>query len=113
MVRHRFAVWDKEDGFGTECGDVALERDRLAARGLAIRWTPARYSLEYDLETGSDWVTTRLQVESRGEGWRRSLDLRRSPSGTWSIESRAEGSVDLPPPGGDVTTITASTRATP
>jgi len=102
MGRHRFVVWEKEGKLGTESVDVSLETDRLMARGVAIGLEPLPYQLEFTLETGSNWVTTRLQVESRGEGWRRAIDLRRLANGVWSAGRRAYGQVVLPPPGGDV-----------
>jgi hypothetical protein len=44
----------------------------------------------------------RITVKTRGEGWRRKLDLRRTRAGKWSIRASATGSVVLPAPGGDV-----------
>jgi hypothetical protein len=44
-------------------------------------------------------------VTTRGEGWRRTLDLRRSGSGGWTIEAQAHGNVHLPAPGGDPTDV--------
>jgi hypothetical protein len=38
---------------------------------------------------------------SRGQGWRRELDLRRDEHGAWSIDAIEDGTVDLPPAGGD------------
>jgi hypothetical protein len=100
-VRRRFAVWDKDDRFGSEAVEVTLLADRLQASGVQIGFTPLPYRLDFTLDTGAGWVTERLAVQSHGEGWRRMLDLRRSAAGEWSIETSAEGDVDLPPPGGD------------
>jgi uncharacterized protein len=69
--------------FGAEFAAARIDGDRLAARGVAIGSTPAVYRLDYELETGPGFVTVRLAVTARGEGWKRSLDLRRAPSGTW------------------------------
>jgi hypothetical protein len=44
-----------------------------------------------------------LLVTTRGEGWSRKLDLRRTRAGRWSVRTSTSGAVDLPPPGGDVT----------
>jgi hypothetical protein len=63
--------------------DVRLDRDSLAAQGVAIGAAPSSYRLDYELETASGFVTARLRVTSRGDGWRRSLDLRRAASGVW------------------------------
>ena len=50
-------------------------------------------------------MTARLHVTSRGEGWRRALDLRRDDNTGWSIDAEEEGDVDLPPAGGDTARI--------
>ncbi len=53
----------------------------------------------------ADFVTWRFRVTSRGEGWRRELDLRRDAGGNWSIATREEGQVELSPAGGDTTRL--------
>src|SRR5256885_9243091 len=75
--------------------------DRLSAEGVAIGTQPVPYRLDYQLEIAPGFVTSRLRVTSRGEGWRRSLDLRRSDAGVWTIIAGADGKVDLAPAGGD------------
>jgi hypothetical protein len=52
------------------------------------------------LETSHGYLTARLWVTSRGEAWRRTLDLRRDTSGVWMIGAEEEGVVDLPSAGG-------------
>ena len=108
MTAQRFVVWDKADRYGTEYADVSLEGDRMSATGTAIGWDPLAYVMEYDLATGVDWVTSRLRVRSRGAGWHRSLDLRRSADGGWSVKANVEGDADLLPSGGDVVAIDAA-----
>jgi hypothetical protein len=103
-TRRRVIAWDKEDGYGVEYADIALSADRLTARGVAIGWDPEPYRLEFTLETGPRWVSRRLEVSTHGDGWTRTLDLRRSDSG-WRVDASAEGEVDLEPPGGDATTF--------
>ena len=107
-TRHRTVVWDKENGYGTEFADVELGSDRLAAVGVAIGWDPLAYRLEYSLETGAGWVTTRLRVSSHGDGWGRTLDLRRAEAGVWTIAASADGDLDLEPPGGDTQSVAAA-----
>jgi hypothetical protein len=101
-VRRRFVVWDKEDRYGSEAVEATLLADRLQASGVQVGFAPLPYRLDFTLDTGAGWVTERLAVTSRGESWSRTLDLRRSAAGEWSIEASAEGDVDLPAPGGDV-----------
>src|SRR5712691_10642677 len=103
----RAIAWVKEDG-GAEFADVLIASglgpaDRLTASGMAIGSKPMGYRLDYKLETKSEFITSGLLVVARGEGWRRRLDLRRLRSGTWSARTKAEGDVDQPAPGGDMT----------
>ena len=49
----------------------------------------------------ADFITSGLLVTTKGQGWSRNLDLRRSPSGGWTIRTESEGFLALPEPGGD------------
>ena len=73
---------------------MVLEHDRLTATGVAIGSEPESYRLDYRLETVAGFVTSRMNVTSRGQGWTRSLDLRRSTSGMWTATSDAD--IELP-----------------
>jgi hypothetical protein len=90
-VRSRRVGWSKAEPFGAEFAEVQIESDRLTARGVAIGSTPALYRLDYELETGPRFVTVRLVVTARGDGWMRSLDLRRAPSGVWQETWKEDG----------------------
>jgi hypothetical protein len=96
----RRLAWIKEQRYGLEFADVRLSRQRLAATGVAIGAEPLPYRLDYRLETRRGFLTARLRVTTRGEGWQRALDLRRSPAGSWSVEAQAAGEAPLSPPGG-------------
>jgi len=85
----RCVAWSKADPFGAEFAEVRVDGDVLAARGVAIGSAPFPYRLDYELETASAFVTSRLLVTARGTGWVRSLDLRRASSGVWK-ETRTE-----------------------
>ncbi|GAA2576575.1 putative glycolipid-binding domain-containing protein [Actinomadura fulvescens] len=99
-------VWVKPEG--AELAEVDLGEGRLRATGSAIGGDPLPYRLEYELTTGERWVTARLLVEASGDGWRRSLELVNRPEGEWTVNAKAEGRVDLPPPGGDATALTGA-----
>jgi hypothetical protein len=101
----RSAAWRKDDPFGVEFAELALAPQSLSAVGVAIGLEPVPYRLDYSLQTSAGYVTTRLHAASRGEGWRRTLDLRREPDGTWRADADEDGLVDLPPAGGDPTTL--------
>ena len=97
----RAAAWVKDDPFGVEFAEIAIDDEHLTASGVAVGAAPLPYRLDYHLETATRFVTARVRVTSRGEGWRRELDLRRDDDGVWSVDADEEGAVDLPPPGGD------------
>lgn len=92
MHRSRTVLWAKDDPYGSELADVTYSDGRLSCTGVALGVEGRRdtegepYRLEYQLETGADFVTTRLAVTIRGNGWTRSLDLRRTEWGAWSGE---------------------------
>jgi hypothetical protein len=90
-ARSRCLGWSKAQPFGAEFAEVRLENDHLAARGVAIGSSPAPYRLDYELETGPGFVSVRLVATASGEGWMRSLDLRRAPSGTWQEAWKEDG----------------------
>jgi uncharacterized protein len=94
-------AWVKDDPFGVEFAELDLGPNYLTARGVAIASEPIPYRLDYTLETGQDFVTSRLHVVSRGEGWRRSIELERDDRGIWKLGAEEAGAVELPAPGGD------------
>jgi uncharacterized protein len=98
----RAVIWTKQDPFGVEFADIALESDHLSAAGVAIGSAPVPYRLDYELETTAGFITTRLRVAATGQGWRRELDLRRDDAGSWTASATMKGELDLPPPGGSV-----------
>jgi uncharacterized protein len=97
----RAAAWVKDDPFGVEFAEIDIGDERMSASGVAIGSAPHPYRLDYRLETHPGFATARLHAISRGEGWRRELDLRRDADGIWSIAVDEEGHVDLPRAGGD------------
>lgn len=104
----RALAWVKDDPFGVEFADIDLAPRQLTAEGVAIAAAPVPYRLDYALETAPGFLTVRLQVRSRGDGWSRTLDLRRDPAGRWSVDVEEHGHVDLPAPGGDPATFAAA-----
>lgn len=92
----RRIAWSKDDPLGTEFVEVRLGPDDLAARGVAIGSAPVPYRLDYELETVARFVTARFAATVRGDGWMRSLDLVRDPSGAWKETAQEVG--DRPAP---------------
>jgi hypothetical protein len=104
-MARRSIVWVKEEPPGAEFADVTIERARLKASGTAIGSAPLGYRLDYWLLTEAKYVTTGLVVISRGEGWRRRLDLRRLKSGRWTARTSVRGAASLPAPGGGMDSV--------
>lgn len=107
-------LWSKDDPVGIELVDIVFGDTTLTATGLAIgtftRRTGAAeerapYRADYRLTTLERYVTSRLVVRTHGEGWYRTLDLRRLADGMWQCTSETVGDVDLPPPGGDLAVL--------
>jgi hypothetical protein len=98
----RMLVWRGLDAWRAELAEVDLAPDRLSARGVQIGVEPVPYRLEYELATGEAFVTRRLQVQARGAGWRRRIDLTRDAQGSWHCDPQADGDpdIELAPPGG-------------
>jgi uncharacterized protein len=101
----RTVAWTKDDPPGSEWCRVELQSDSLRGRGIAIGFVPVPYRFDYELETTTGWVTTRLVATTEGEGWSRRLELNRSADGTWTAATDAEGDLPGDPPGCDVTTL--------
>ena len=95
-LKRRAVAWIKADPFGVEFAEIDLARNDLSARGVAIAGGPVSYRLDYTLETAADFVTSRLHVVSRGERWRRSIELLRDGQGIWTLRTEEEGSVICP-----------------
>jgi uncharacterized protein len=97
----RAIAWVKERALGLEFADISLHARQMTASGVAVGTSPLAYRLDYKLETTDEFITSSFMVTSHGDGWSRTLYLRRASSGTWSAQATSEGTVDLPAPGGD------------
>lgn len=86
------------------CAVKLYDRD-LSADGTAIAVAPLPYELVYELETRDGYVTSHVQAVAMGDGWQRVLQLEQSAAGDWRARVSAKGDVDLPPPGGDMSTL--------
>jgi uncharacterized protein len=77
-------VWRGLEEWLAESCEVALAGDRLHARGVQLGAEPHPYRADYELTTGPDWVTERLQVTARDAAGERSLELVRAADGSWT-----------------------------
>jgi len=84
----RTLAWNGPDPVRVEAASAVLGAESLTARGASIT---ADYTVDWVLQTGPGWVTRRLSVRARGDGWARSLELGRAEGGIWSAVRRPAG----------------------
>ncbi|MEU3063373.1 putative glycolipid-binding domain-containing protein [Streptomyces subrutilus] len=103
MIERHVPTWEVTASGGLETAWVEIGRSPagpagLRARGRAVGTDPEPYWLSYALETGEDLATRRLTVRVEDACRVRELDLRRSPSGRWTVDGRPrpdlEGALD-------------------
>jgi uncharacterized protein len=75
-------LWMKDDPLGMEHAQVDIGADGMVATSTALGTTPLPYRLDLELRVGADWVTRRLALTARGDGWTRSLVLERETAWT-------------------------------
>ncbi|MFE5804862.1 putative glycolipid-binding domain-containing protein [Streptomyces sp. NPDC056491] len=79
------------EGYATAWAE--LTGRRLTARGRAVGLVPEPYRVTYELDTGDDFVTSRLRVTADLGGRTRSLDLR-NDAGRWSVDGTHRPDLD-------------------
>ncbi len=108
MALERVLTWRGLDTQRMELAEVRLGAEGLSARGVQIGTAgvaqgespgeavdvPGRYRLEYELRTDPDLVTVSIAIAARGEGGGHSLDLRRSPDGSWAAGGEPVPGID-------------------
>lgn len=99
--KHRVVAWLKAEPPGAEVAEVDLEPDRLAAIGTAIGSDPEPYRLDYELATGSGFVTRYVRVSATGADWIRTVNLQHDGCGNWTCAAGQTGNLQLPDAGGD------------
>ena len=93
MTGDRLVAWRGPDPHRVDVAAVRLGSDHLSAHGTS---TTLDHTTEYRLHTDTGWVTRRLDVRTRGDGWARALLLERSADGVWSAHRTGEGAADPP-----------------
>jgi len=107
-ARQRTVMWSGLDDLRLEACAVSLGADRLSAHGTQLGTAPVPYRLDYRLETLTDFVTSELTVNARGEGWERSLELRHDGRGGWSCQAGGHGAESLESAGGELDDLQAA-----
>ncbi|MEH1099121.1 putative glycolipid-binding domain-containing protein [Micromonospora sp. CPCC 205561] len=84
--------WTRTDTAGAE--HALLDDSRgLTARGTMTAVDPIPYTCRYHLATDPQWVATRVEVETEGSGWLRSVRLERLGDG-WRVTTSEQGDLD-------------------
>jgi uncharacterized protein len=83
-------VWRGLEEWLAEACEVTLSGDRLHARGVQLGAEPHPYRVDYELATGPNWVTERLEVACS----ERSLELVRAADGTWTADGEPQPHVE-------------------
>lgn len=99
-TRSRLMLWRGLDGWRAESAQVDIGPDGVSAAGTQLGLDPLPYRLDYWLDATDDFVTRRLAIEVRGDGWERRLELLHDGGGDWSCDALAAGDADLPRPCG-------------
>ena len=91
-----------------EACDVELADDGLRAAGVQLGADPIPYRLDYRLDAARGWITRTLDLESSGDGWRRTLVLSRGTDGRWAATATTQGEAEPPTPGGPLDGLDAA-----
>lgn len=104
-------VWKGLDAQRWEVAHLSLDPDGVVGTGTQIAVDPLPYRLDYTLEAHSGFVTRRLDVRVRGEGWWRRLELQHDGIGAWSWDVDVDGGLELDAPGADPAMVEELTEA--
>ncbi|WP_433793009.1 putative glycolipid-binding domain-containing protein [Actinoplanes sp. CA-252034] len=84
--------WERSDAPGAE--HALLEaRDGLYAQGTLLTAAPIPFACHYEVRTGPDWATARLDVRAEGAGWARGMRLELA-AGRWRVTGSEQGDLD-------------------
>jgi uncharacterized protein len=90
----RLLIWRGLEEWLAEAVAIAIEGDRLTARGTQLGAEPEPYRVDYELTTGERFVTERLSLSARTAGRERRLELAREGDGAWTADGTPLPDVD-------------------
>jgi uncharacterized protein len=98
MSPARLYIWRGLEEWLAEAALIELYDERLTARGTQLGVEPEPYRVDYELTTGSGFITRRLSLTARTATAERNLELVRESDGGWSADSKPlpelEGALD-------------------
>jgi hypothetical protein len=84
--------WERSDVPGAEHA-LLDARDGLYARGTLVAAGPVPFACHYEVRTGPDWATARLDARAEGAGWARGLRMELA-AGRWRVTASEQGDLD-------------------
>jgi hypothetical protein len=91
---NRALAWRGLEDQVAEHAQVELLDAGVLARGVQLGVDPEPYRLDYRLDVPGDWITRRLEVDTEGAGWRRSLVLEHDGAGAWRRDGQPLAELD-------------------
>lgn len=88
MTKPTILIWSVDETAGFDTARASVEGRRLTAEGRSAGLLPEPCWIDYRLETGDEFVTRRLVVDTRGEAAVAHLDLRRDGD-RWTVNGEA------------------------
>ncbi|GGN69774.1 hypothetical protein GCM10010112_35610 [Actinoplanes lobatus] len=82
--------WERTDVTGAE--HALLDVDRYA-QGTILAAAPVPYSCRYEVQTGPDGATSRVDARAEGAGWARTVRLELA-AGRWRVTASEQGDLD-------------------
>ncbi|MFC4063893.1 putative glycolipid-binding domain-containing protein [Actinoplanes subglobosus] len=84
--------WERSDVSGAEHALLDAS-DGLYARGTVVAAKPVPFVCHYEVRTGPDWASARLDVRAEGAGWARAVRLELA-AGRWRATASEQGDLD-------------------
>jgi hypothetical protein len=94
MPSRSLVSWTGPDPERVDAATIVFDARSLQSHGTSVT---SEYALAFRLTTGPEWITRELHVTSRGDGWWRSLALRRGDDGQWNAAWEGAGGDQRPP----------------
>jgi uncharacterized protein len=80
-----FIVWTGVEEWLTEAAAVVVHDKGLGGNGIQIGADPVPYRVGYQLNANDGFVTSAIDLTSRGDGWMRTLELVHDGAGRWEV----------------------------
>jgi uncharacterized protein len=81
----RFLAWQIDETSGFDTAWVEVRGRQLVAEGRTAGQLPFPFWTAYEVQTGDNFVTARVMVESRWADGAARVDLRRDDGGAWTV----------------------------